>query len=185
MNEIFDYFDSLKGKSLLIPMEYSEYEVVLKFKRYNFFTKYFKNKYLEKVVQFVWKSLIFIQKQLNIKRNKRVNYIKASNWVSISKKHIDLILNNERSIIKQYKYSFCGDEFFIPSLLLNNNCLDEVVFNDNFLKCGFIRANSKVFTMDDYDELINSNAFFARKFSDKNLDVLLRLLKRIRNEEVY
>jgi Core-2/I-Branching enzyme. len=111
-NEIFDYFDSLKGKSLLIPMRYSEYEVTLKIRRYNFFTKYFKDKYFEKIVQFIWKSLIFVQKILNIKKNKDVNYIKASNWVSVSRRHIDIILNNEKSIIKQFKYSFCGDEFF-------------------------------------------------------------------------
>jgi hypothetical protein len=75
--------------------------------------------------------------------------------------------------------------FFIPSLLLNNNCLEEVIFNEYFLKCGFVRANPKVFTMEDFGELIASNAFFARKFSEKNLDVLLRLLERTKNEKVY
>lgn len=175
------FFRKIYGKTVFSKMYTDEYEINLKLRKYNFFTKFFKskNKNIERIFQFGWLVFIKLQKILRIKINKNRDYYKAANWISITPNHLKVVLDEEKNILNEFKYTLCGDEFFVPTILIRKGYKEDLLFLNNYLKCDFRQENPKVYTLNDYEKVINSGCIFARKFSNQHVDVVKKILAHI------
>ena len=76
-------------------------------------------------------------------------------------------------IRKVFSYSLCADEVFLQTIIYNSDLYDKLISyknDDNFAIKRYIdwkRGEPYTFKLEDFNELINSGCFFARKFSIK------------------
>lgn len=118
--------------------------------------------------------LILPQKILHIDRWKNEKNMYGSkivpswgwNWFTLRDETVKLILSKEEFIKKHFVKTHAPDEVCIPTILRNFTDMSRVrPSRRNIIFDG----KPSVITMDDYDRLMNSNDFFARKF-DENTD---------------
>ncbi|HAY3498921.1 glycosyltransferase [Elizabethkingia anophelis] len=173
---LHDFFARCE-KNILMKMETSEKEIDLKFRKYNFFIKNFNSKNIRKkiIVQFFWHVLIKLQYIVGIKRNKDKQYYKASQWLSLKKDIMELVIKNKSNILKNYIYTLCSDEFFIPTLLENLVNRKSILYYDQLLKCEFVGPNTKTYAISDFNELIESKCLFVRKIDDNNMGLISKI----------
>jgi len=86
-------------------------------------------------------------------------------------------LAEEPNLMRFMKYTWGADEFLFPTIIMNSPFRDSVE-NTNFRRIEFPagKANPKVYVTEDFDELIRSDCFFARKFDIKVDAKILDLL---------
>ncbi len=181
-NELHHYFNSIGGVSVTAPMSTSEREVKLKIHRYNFLTRYFlmpEYPQVQALIQFCWKSIISIQRYLRIERNKGKEYVKSSNWISMSAAAVHYIVSRSKDILKEYQYSLCGDEFFVATTLSRSN-VHKLLFSERYLKFDFIGVNAKKYSVKDLTELKESECLFARKFDADNLELIRQIVSFVK-----
>ncbi|MFR5371863.1 MAG: hypothetical protein ACLTGK_08775, partial [Eubacterium sp.] len=89
---------------------------------------------------------------------------------------VKYLVENEEYITKTFSHSYCGDEVFLQTMLFNSPFAKNLYMphcGNNQLACARLidwnRGNPYVFTSSDFDEIISSDAMFARKF-DLNTD---------------
>lgn len=168
--ELFSLFEKYSGKCLLSGLcKDLPYQETLKVRRYNCFLKNYAstNTVKRTVSQFLWKSAIALQRYLGIETNRGAVFYKASNWLSLSDSAVKYLISKKKQIFKKYRYSFCGDEYFIPSELISSP-LNETVNNKIcYLLHHIERSNAQTYHLTDFDTLCNSGYWFARKFSAK------------------
>lgn len=178
---LHNFFDNLGDKEVLSFMYTDAYEIDKKLARYHFFLQNYKNKNrtIQRINQFLWHALLKLQYLFKIKKNKPKVTIKANNWVSLTPQAVALVLTKKAMIVRQLKWSFCADEFFIPMLLENNSNNFKMVNYPDLLFNEFENSNPRVLKMKDYDFLMTSNYLFARKFSEQEFDVVKRIVQNI------
>lgn len=162
------FFNQVDGCSVVAGMvKDTEYQETLKMRRINLFTRNYAsgNKVLSRGSQFLWKSFIAVQRLLNIRINKSASFFKASNWVSLTEEAVRLIVSRRKLIFKKYRFTLCGDEFFVPTELMASPLKDRLVDNELLLKREMQRANPRVYHLSELDELKESGCVFARKFT--------------------
>ena len=136
--------------------------------------------FIRRLNQLLWRFSICIQRELRIFRNRNQQYVNASNWVSVPHHCVTYLLQIKKDVLRKYRFTLCGDEFFIPSELENSYLKDRIYYDDRLLKCDFEGgANPRVYTLADYDELVNSGCLFARKFSHMDMDIVDKILNHI------
>lgn len=180
---IFDFFSNSNKEFIHFEAKnFPKYKEDYYFRR-NFNIKNYKKNSLNKIIN---KTAIYIQKIFNIKINENVNFRVGSNWFSITNELAEYITSNEGYIKEVFKYSRSGDESFIQTLVYNSKFVDNLYnenFDNDYESCqryiDWKRGNPYIFRNEDYNELINSNCCFARKF-DKNIDMTI-IEKLIRN----
>ena len=168
LNEIDSAFRDIGEKSIVAGMSRDcEYQETLKLRRYNLFLSHYtaRNMLLRKASQFLWRVSIAFQRVLGIKINRGKTFYKASNWLSLTQEAADLILNRKKEIVKTYRWSFCGDEFFIPSELMDSSLRDKIYDNDRYLLHTMGRANACSYALSEWEELSKTDYLFARKFT--------------------
>lgn len=98
----------------------------------------------------------------------------GSNWFCISNKFRDYVfkfLEENPNYIKAFFHSICGDEEFFQTIISNSEYKEKIYVN----KIRYIDWESgpeypKILNQDDFKKILESEALFARKFSD-NLDL--------------
>lgn len=87
-------------------------------------------------------------------------------------------MNKEKSILKRFKFTICGDEIFLQTIVYNSpfyekcyNISDEYVSNQR--EIDWKRGNPYNWTLEDKDILLRSDKIFARKIIGKNMDLAL------------
>jgi len=180
---LHQFFNKNPQKSYLMNMPTSTREVDMKMKRYNFFIKNFmhSNPYLKRFNQFAWHLLLKLQDIFGISRNEEKAYKKASQWVSLNIEAVRYIVSNEQRLHREYKYTFCCDEFFIRTELEQSNLAPNIVLEEKILKCDFNGTSPKIYTLNDFDLIIHSDHFFARKFSLEHIDVAHKIANNLKN----
>lgn len=108
-----------------------------------------------------------VQKVTGIKRTLQpLKYYGGWNWVNINKAgmtHIVNYLNQHPQFLKSFKYTLCGDEVWIQTVLLNSK--NKVVNNElRYTDWRGCLENPRTLTMEHLEEIKNSDALFARKF---------------------
>lgn len=100
----------------------------------------------------------------------------GSNWFSITDDFVNWVLQEKKWIEKTFRYTRCGDELFIQTLLINSpyrKQTNEYLFlhdnRANMRYVDFSRGKPYIFRKEDYDDLLKSPMLFARKF-DTNVD---------------
>ena len=183
-DEIHDFFDRNMGKEFVIFDNHNAISenALERVKFYHFLVSWARSKSKFKrwfFGKFHFWSIKF-QKKLMVNRVKKyaLEFRKGANWVSITDELLRYILSKKKFIRKMFKYSYCADEFFVQTILYNSDFYKNVVSlrNDDYMSIKrFIdwnRGQPYTFKLDDYDLIMNSGCFFARKFScnvDKNI----------------
>ena len=174
-DEIHEYFNRLSGKCIFSNLTKSEgdYHEVLKIHRINICTRGYAspNKFISRLNQLTWKSFIALQRLLGITVNNGIQFLWANNWCSLPQEAIEYLLANKRFILKRYRWSFCGDEWFAPTEL--NDSRHHQLLSSSVLLFGEIgRSNSKTLSISDYKDIIDSDCLFARKFSSSEPQII-------------
>lgn len=181
--EIHHFFDSLEENSNIVTFSHGkaiDENVDFKTKFYHPFVEYQrlrKNGNIMHVLQVVsaktWRKMfVTFQRIIRYKRDwKNLEIKKGSNWVSISSQFAEFLVNKENYILDNFKGVICPDEIFLHTLLYNSpfqpTIWDYENKKRNIRKIDWERGSPYVWQEDDFNELIQSDALFARKFSSK------------------
>ena len=170
MAQIDAFFHEVEGKSVLTGLcQDTPYQETLKVRRYNLFLKNYTsiNRTLRCLSQLGWKSAIALQRLLHIETNRGRTFYKASNWLSLSEEALQHILSRKPEIKRIYRWSFCGDEYFVPSELMASPLKDHILNSDTYLKREIARDKAATFSLADYADLATTDFMFARKFTEQ------------------
>lgn len=178
IDEICQFFKQNKGKEFVhfCGKELDE-KVINRFKYYHFLEekKWKRNSKLQYFYKAVNKIGILLQKIMGINRcEKGIQYQYGSQWFSITRQFAEYILENKTKIEHNYNYTYCCDEIFIQTLLINSefkNNLYLPTYDNNYAQCqryiDWTRGNPYTFRKEDFEDLMKSNYMFARKFDYK------------------
>ncbi|GGH32148.1 glycosyl transferase [Sphingobacterium alkalisoli] len=180
-DEIHACFADYEGKEVLSLLYTNGYEINMKLERYHFLLRYFRygRPWLQKSANFLWHILLKLQYIFHIQKRKLNVTLKANNWVSLTPAAVAFILKRKTEVNQRFKWSLCGDEFFVPYLLEQDKKSFTLVGVEHMLYNEFIGSNPRTLTSDDLDFLLQSDYLFARKFSSTDLQVVDRILKHI------
>lgn len=123
------------------------------------------------------------QRKYNLRRPlyKGVEYYGGSTWVILRYDAMEYLLNfidKNPKYLKTFKYSYCADELWLQTILGTSDCKtknEHITYLDWFTGPEYPRT----LRIDDYDAIINSPHFFARKFDiDVDKEVVHKILER-------
>lgn len=153
--------------------------------RYKFYwlgIKYYKiNNIKSMIIKFIRKVFLLAQTIIGYNRlsNSNINVIQGCAWWSITDDFARYVVSKKEWVLRHFKYTLIPDETFVQTLLKDSPFLNNINrdYNHNVYdnheaclrKIDWSRGNPYVWQIEDYDELINSNCIFARKF-DINID---------------
>ncbi|MEO8886189.1 MAG: beta-1,6-N-acetylglucosaminyltransferase [Mucilaginibacter sp.] len=128
----------------------------------------------------LYKKIVgFLPKQKDFPREflKNTKPYEGSQWWTLSilsVKNIVNFLNNDPTFYNYFKYTHVADEIFFPTLVKNNNInIEENIINNNLrhIDWNSNTGHPRTLDMTDKEVLLNSSAFFARKF-DMDSEIL-------------
>lgn len=182
VEQILSFYEKNIGYVMLDWFDRDDpYQEVIKVHRYNLFTRGYASgsQFVRRVNQVLWRCTGALQGLLHVNRNATVDFYKASNWVSLPKDALKFLLDNRTSILKRYAWTFCGDEYFVPTELMNSQYRDRIIKSYSILYQLMQSSGPSVLSLPDYDSLITSQCFFARKFSSESIELIDKLEENI------
>lgn len=126
-----------------------------------------------------------LQKAIGFKRSFSKNFpplFGGSTYWSLKRESLEYVfqyMNDHPKYLKRFKYSFCSEEIFFQTILLNSP-MKETILNNNMRfiiwedRNGNFPAN---LDSSDYENIKNSDALFARKFEYPVSESLLNKIK--------
>lgn len=127
------------------------------------------------------KAFLLIQKLIGINRLKNcpLHFEVGANWMSITIKSLKYIVEEYPKYETYFKHGISAEECYKQMIL--KTCITAKIVNDckRYVLFEYLQPSPKTLTMDMYDCIMASNAFFARKFDDE-IDKEVRL--KIKNE---
>lgn len=136
------------------------------------------------------KFIVEKQKKYGLKRTlpeKMPRLYGGSTWWSLSRGCLDYVVsytNEHPTIFNRFRYTFCAEEFYFPTVILNSPFRSAVI-NDNLRHIDWIARNGNnpaILDATDYPLLMEKGNFFARKFEYPQSIILLNKIKEILNE---
>lgn len=131
-----------------------------------------------------------VQMLFGVDRLKNINIKvqKGCNWFSITGEFAAYIAQESERFKKIFRFSYCGDEVFVQTALVNSPFADDVYMKNcgnNHLACARLidwqRGNPYVFRTEDFEMIKNSPAVFARKFDmDVDSEIIDKVLQSIK-----
>lgn len=171
-DEIHGFFKRNRGKEFLGFSTYDTVEEVRrKVNRWHLFPHDFKNK--SKVKKTLRAGFIRLQEVFHLTRNKQYVFRKGTQWASLTDGFVRTLLANKSLVKKMFTHTFCPDEIYKQTICWNTG-FRQNVFDMNDEGHGCMRAigwkNNMIvdWTRNDYEELRDSDALFARKFNSKD-----------------
>lgn len=135
-----------------------------------------------RICAYTRKAFLGLQMVIGINRLKHcpLTFEVGANWMSIRIESLKYIVNEYPKYEKYFKHGISAEECYkqmilktCPSANIVNSCKRYVVFEH-------LQPSPKTLTMDMYDDIMSSGAFFARKFDDDvDKNVRLEIKKRI------
>lgn len=179
--EIQSFFEAHSDEEIMRLWEKDERDIGNKLQRYNFFTAGFtrKNKFIHVTSQLLWRVLQRIQKVLKINRFPKDIFIKSDNWLSLTYGATVFLCERTKAILKKYRYSYCGDEYFVASELASQGNRFKILDTDKLLYTHFERHNPKILELSDFDAVESSECLFARKFSSRQIEMAHKILSSL------
>lgn len=116
---------------------------------------------------------IRLQKLMGVDRLRKSGWTvqKGANWFSITHQFAEELVRNEFLLKKRFSYSFCGDEIFLQTYLVNSKYKSNLygkTLNNDYSMCmraiDWKRGNPYIYRIEDISDLLKSNLLFARKF---------------------
>ena len=186
-NYIYKFFEKNRGKEFI---DYCLFDFLDKMNRnakmWHLFPKDFKNVGRLAIFKRIFRAaFIRIQQIFGLKRNKNIDFRTGSNWVSITAEFTKYLLSRKDNIRKTYTHTFCADEIFIQTECWNsefrNNLYD---YSENYRGhmrlIDWGRGTPYTWQNNDYEELMQSDRLFARKFSSENMEIVDRIVSFVK-----
>jgi hypothetical protein len=174
---IHDFFERNHGKEFVgFIKDWDKSRV----KYYHVFNEVGRNTdVVSKIKRKISEIFIRIQKSMGVDRNSNTNFAKGANWFSITHSLTEYVLKKKSEILNIYRHSILMDEVFLQTLIINSKFKDNLYkdiyadeYENNLRHIDWVRGGPYIFRKGEYDELINSNKLFARKF-DENVDFVI------------
>ena len=183
-DEIYDFFKKNKGKEF-IGFQEEKFNFERRVKYYYPFQEILGRNSTRKFYGMLLTKLIHkFQDIFNLYRNMNINFQKGSQWVSITNEFAKYVISKENEIKKIFKNTFCSDEIVFQTLFINSkfkNNLYSAEYNNqkNTIKryIDWNRGKPYTWKKEDFEELINSEALFARKFDETIDKEIITLIK--------
>ena len=143
-----------------------------KLRRYHFPLRHFKcgSPRQQQRCQRLWQSVIKVQKILNIRHLKDDSFVKTDNWLSLTEAACRYLVAQKAFILRKYRWSFCGDEYFAVSELALRSDEFPVLDCPDLLYVEFQGDTPRTFSMEDLPALREKPFWWARKFSASHAD---------------
>lgn len=130
------------------------------------------------------RKLINLQRRLGIKRSFDYfdgNLYGGGTYWSLSRKAVGIAVNyfnQHPDYIRRFRHTSIAEEICLPTLLANSS---QPLTNNykRYIDWGLDGANPQVLTEKDYDEIISSDALFARKME---LEASSSLIQKLSNQ---
>ena len=137
---------------------------------YHPFTRLLRKKIIGKLFFKLDDLSVYIQRLFCLKRNTRLNLFKGHQWMSLPHDFMLFLLSKEKYILSRFKYTCCADEIAIQTILMDSEYKKRLYVptqnqNAALRLIDWNRGEPYVWKKDDIEEIMNSNNFFARKFS--------------------
>lgn len=125
-----------------------------------------------KIQRKIIKLISIIQEKLNFTRKLPANFPKlygGGTWWTLSRNSLEYVMAYLKSnpfFIKAFEHTFCSEEIFFQTVLMNSPFKDNII-NDDLRYIEWEERNgSRPANLDDtdYDKIMKSNKLFARKF---------------------
>ena len=168
VEELFQFYDEHSGEEVMRFWEDYSGDADFKLRRYHFPLSHYKygGPLQRRLCQLTWQSVIKVQKLLGIRHLKKNTFIKTDNWLSLSETACNYLVNEKNRILKKYKWSFCGDEYFVATELATKP-VEYTLYNcKNLLYVEFLKDTPRSFTLQDYSQLQDTGFLWARKFTN-------------------
>ena len=119
-----------------------------------------------------------VVKGLRLRSHYDFDLHKGSQWFSITGGLAHWLVNNRKSILNAFKHVWCPDEMMVQTFVLLSPFAGNISPHGNLRKIDWERGGPYTWQDDDYDELVNSDAMFARKFSMRQAPELIKKLTK-------
>lgn len=110
-------------------------------------------------------------------------YYSGAQWFSITHNFAKYVVSKELQIKKVFNRTICCDEVFLQTLLMNSEFKNNIYYHEldgNYIsimrKIDWDRGNPYIWKKEDYEELINSDFLFARKFSEEKDEEIVDII---------
>lgn len=182
--EIHTFFENNKGKEFVSLYDRKEldWRINALYDRVAYYhmeeLEYrFKSNAMRKVVIFMSRVFLKVQKILHIRRNISMeDIVFGKNWFSITNGFAHYVLEHKEHIRKVFNYTASGDEMFLQYMLVNSPYKDNNYICDRDSSLRYVdwtrsanKANPHIWEASEFDELVNCRYLFARKF-DSTVD---------------
>ncbi|MBQ9011208.1 MAG: hypothetical protein IJ093_00980 [Bacilli bacterium] len=112
----------------------------------------------------------------------------GSCWFAITDDAVKYIIFQYDKYVKKLKYTICMDEVFVHTVLLNSKFKNDIV-NDNLFYIdwsdhikGLNNGNPNILKTENFDKIIKSGKYFARKFDSEVDSEILDKLDKYRGD---
>lgn len=187
-NFIHNLFDTNKGKEFIYVSKSENVPKIMSYKldHYKIFSKYYRDprKIPRGLTRKIRNCFCAFQNWLNIKRTypwEKLYY--GSNWVSITQDFVNYLIENENKVLKSFQYTYCVDEVYKQTLIMNSHFKKNLFPNGNLREIDWSSGEIKEFTVDDINLLKSSENIFARKIDPKSYKHISNHLIKIFNNE--
>jgi len=168
-DQIHSFFEINKGYEFLEFQDGAmEKKVFLdRIQVYHFLQDFVGNRKSNTRIFNIERVLLKLQQVLNIDRlkNSDLKFKKGANWFSITDDFAKYTISQIPQIRRLYKYTKCADEIFMHTLAWNSR-FKESIITDSKRYIDWKRGNPYNFRLEDFDSIMNSPCFWARKFSE-------------------
>lgn len=180
-NQIHDFFEAHRGAEFVDMWNAKSHyrELNCRISKYYFFLKWKKggNVWVHGITSIMRNGMLGLQKVTGFQRKKDVTFKKGSQWVSVTSDFVRYLLERERWVMHRFNRTLCPDEIFIQTIIWNSGFREKLYDNgknkrEGIRKIDWLRGSPYVWRKEDLEELLASEALFARKFSSKDLAVI-------------
>lgn len=125
-------------------------------------------------------ALAKIQRLVGLRRRFGFEIRKGANWVSITDGLCRFLVSNKERIMATFRHTLCPDELFIPTFIAGTEFESRIFMpvgdvSPCMRKIDWQRGAPYTWKSADFDELISSGCWFARKFSSSDLPLVRRI----------
>lgn len=175
--EIWNFFEKHEGKEFIhFGTEQYQKDIHGRYNQYHFFSKQLGRRRDKKFWVDMETYSLAIQRRLHVDRTKKINYdfYGGANWISITNNLAQYIVKNIGKYRKSFRFTQNSDELVFQTIVMDSpykNNLYHLKFDNDYRACvryiDWNRGNPYVFRDSDFDELMQTECMFARKFDEK------------------
>lgn len=163
--DLVRFYESHPEEEIVRFWDRNEGDADFKLRRYHFLVRNIK--YNRTISRLVWKSALFVQKKLGIRRYKQCQFLKTDQWLSLTPHAATYLVSHKDRILRKYRWSLCCDEYFIASELEASPENFQLYDCPNLLFVEFDNNSPISFPLSSFSQIQEKDYFWARKFTSQ------------------